>query len=489
MDKSLKKQIANATKWSSVTEIISKMIVPVTNMILARLLDPSVFGIVATVNMVVSFCDMFATAGFQKYLVQHEYKTKQELYKGTTVAFWTNLGLSFVLWGILVVFRDPIASFVGNEGYGVPIAVAGLSLFLTAFSSIQTSLYRRIFDFKTLFINRLVSTIVPFVVTIPLAFFGFGYWSLIVGTISGYLAQAIILTVKSEWKPNLFYSFSLLKEMLSFSIWTLFETFALWASGWVDIFIVSNILGKYYTGLYKTGQGTVTGILTIVTSATTAVLFSSLSRVQNDDKQFTSVFFIFQKNVALLVVPLGVGLYMFRDIVTLILLGEKWMEASTFIGIWGLCTSLVATYGTFSREAYRAKGKPKIALVVQLLHLAFIIPICFFGVKSGFNTLIYARSFGSLQIIVLHLIFMKTVLKFDVFGMFKVTYPVIISSAVMGATAFLLRTYLDTYVNSIFLIPVCGIVYFAVVMLFSDYRITIIDFITNSKEKLLKKEK
>ncbi|HZK21774.1 MAG TPA: oligosaccharide flippase family protein, partial [Oscillospiraceae bacterium] len=441
--------------------------------------------IIATVNMVVSFCDMFATAGFQKYLVQHEYKSKSELYKGTTVAFWTNLGLSFVLWIILVVFKDQIAIFVGNEGYGTPIAVAGLSLFLTAFSSIQTSLYRRNFDFKTLFINRLVSTIVPFVVTIPLAFFGFGYWSLIVGTISGYLAQAVVLTVKSEWKPKLFYSFSLLKEMLSYSIWTLFETFTVWASGWVDVFIVSNILGKYYTGLYKTGQSTVTGILAIITSATTAVLFSSLSRVQNDDKQFTSVFFTFQKNVALLVVPLGVGIFMFSDIITLILLGSKWLEASEFIGIWGLSTALVATYGTFSREAYRAKGKPKIALAVQLLHLAFIVPVCFFGVRSGFNTLIYVRSFGSLQIIILHLIFMKAVLKFDVFSMFKVTYPVIISSAVMGATAFLLRTYLGTYVNAIFLIPICGAVYFAVVMLFPDFRNTIVDFVVSFTAKFL----
>ncbi len=75
---------------------------------------------------------------------------------------------------------------------------------------------------------------------------------------------------------------------------------------------------------------------------------------------------------------LGVGIYFFSDLITRVLLGIQWMEASKFIGIWGLCTSLVCVFGTFSREVYRAKGRPKISLAAQLLHLAFIIPVCMY---------------------------------------------------------------------------------------------------------------
>ena len=90
----LNKKIGMAAKWSIATEIAAKLISPVSNMILARFLTPEAFGVVATVTMVTSFADMFTDAGFQKYLVQHEFKDKNDQYDSTTVAFWTNLAIS-----------------------------------------------------------------------------------------------------------------------------------------------------------------------------------------------------------------------------------------------------------------------------------------------------------------------------------------------------------------------------------------------------------
>lgn len=490
MNENLNNRIANATKWSSITEISAKLVVPLTNMILARILAPEVFGIIATVNMIVSFCDMFTTGGFQKYLVQHIYKDDDELHRGANVAFWTNLFLSVFFWLILLAFKDSIAAFVGNPGYGNAIAVAGASLPLTSFSSIQIALNQRNLNYKNLFINRVFGIATPFIVTIPLALLGGSYWSLIIGTIAGYLVQATVLTLRSKWKPRLYYSFALLKEMLSFSIWTLLEVFALWMCGWVDIFIIGNLMGPYYTGLYKNSQATVTGIIAIVTSATTSVLFSSLSKVQKDDAQFEEVLLSFQKIVGMLVIPLGLGMFLYNELVTRILLGDTWLEAAPFIGIWGLCTSLVATYGTFSREAYRAKGKPKIALTVQLLQLILIIPVCIYGVHKGFNTLIYTRSLVHLSIILFHMIFMKAVLKFRISKMFTTTLPCVFSTAVMGGVACLLKWLLPSAVLwQFFSVFLCIIVYFAVICCFPSFRRIIVNFLNGVIGKLKRKSR
>lgn len=462
--------IANATKWSFMSEISAKIVVPLTNMILARILAPEAFGIIATITMIVSFTDMFTTAGFQKYLVQHEYKDKADLYKGTSVAFWTNLALSLFLWIFIIIFKDPVASFVGNQGHGIAIAVACFSLPLTSFSSIQEALYTRNFNYKVLFYNRILAILMPIIITIPLALLGMGYWALIIGTIIGNLAKAINLTIRSEWKPNLYYSFKLFKEMISFSIWTLFESLALWASTWVDIFIISNSLGLYYTGLYKNSQITVTGIISIVTAATTSVLFSSLSRAQNDDEKFLKIFAAFQKNVSILVLPMGVGIFVFNDLITSILLGSQWAEASKFIGIWGLCTSLVAVYGTFSRETYRAKGMPKLSMVAQILHLTFIIPVCYYSVRQGFDFLIYARSFAYLQIILVHFIFMKIFIKISPLKMLKFTIGPAICSILMGTLAMFLKQYSNSYLTDVILIGVCVLFYFACLFVIPSYR-------------------
>lgn len=484
MDNTLNNRILSATKWSTVTEIAAKLVVPITNMILARILAPEIFGIIATINMVISFCDLFTSAGFQKYLIQHEYKEEKDLHRGATVAFWTNLTLSLSLWLLLVVFRDGIAEFVGSPGYGNAIVAAGASLPLTALSSIQIALNQRKLNYKTLFLNRLAAIFTPFAVTIPLALLGFSYWSLIIGTVSGYLVQGVVLTLCAPWKPTFYYSFPLLKEMLSFSIWTLCETFALWASSWVDIFIISNRLSTYHTGLYRTGQSTVTAILSIVTSSVTSVLFSSLSKVQNDDEKFEEVFLSFQKIVAMLVLPLGCGIFLYSDLITTILLGKQWLEASSFIGVWGLCTALVATYGTFSRESYRAKGKPKVSLIAQLLHLVFVIPVCYWGTTRGFSTLIYARSFAFLQIVLVHLIFMKLVIKFNISKMFTTTFPCIVSSLCMVAVSLALHKMLAQSLVLDFLeIFICIVVYFSVLCLFSSYRAMLKEFIKRFKKR------
>ena len=86
-DEQLGRKIASATKWSSITEIIAKVIVPLTNIILARILAPEAFGVIATITMIISFVDVFTDAGFQKYLVQREFINEEEKYTNANVAF------------------------------------------------------------------------------------------------------------------------------------------------------------------------------------------------------------------------------------------------------------------------------------------------------------------------------------------------------------------------------------------------------------------
>lgn len=87
----LNKQIATATKWSAITEIVAKLITPVSSMVLARLLTPEAFGVVATLTMIITFAEIFTDAGFQKYLIQHEFVDEEDRVQSTNVAFGSNL--------------------------------------------------------------------------------------------------------------------------------------------------------------------------------------------------------------------------------------------------------------------------------------------------------------------------------------------------------------------------------------------------------------
>lgn len=456
-----------ATKWATITEIAAKLVSPITNMILARILMPEAFGVVATISMIISFADMFTDAGFQKYLIQHEFENEKEKYQSTTVAFWTNLGISSFLWVVITIFSESIATIVGNPGLGNVIAVSCMQLPLTSFSSIQIALYKRDFDFRTLFLVRVVSLCIPLAITIPLALLGFSYWALIIGTICGHLSNAVMLTYKSKWKPTLYFDIIILKKMSSFSMWSFVEAISIWLSAWVDTLIIGSVLASYYLGLYKTSLNMVNALMTVVTASIIPILFSTLSRLQSDHISFEKFFYKVQGLVAYLLFPMGFGLYLYSDVVTLVMLGEQWSEASFIIGVWGLTSSVMIVFSDLNSECYRAKGMPKLSFFLQIIHLAFLIPSCIIALRFGFDILVYVRALIRFQLMITSLFIMQFVLHIPIKGIIIRVLKPVFFSIVMGLVALCLRQISTSLIWNLVFIMICAFIYAVMVLIFA----------------------
>ncbi len=481
MIEDLNKKILSATKWSAVAEILSKLITPIVSIVLARLLTPEAFGIVTTLTMIISFAEIFTDAGFQKYIIQHNFNDKEDLEQSVNVAFWSNLVLSLFLWGIISLFADALSSIVGNPGLGYVLIIACISIPIEAFSSIQFAIYKRNLDFKTLLKVRIIGICVPLFITIPLAFYMRNFWALVIGTIAQNVVNALCLTIFSSWKPKCYYSFLKLKEMLSFSIWSMIESVSIWATNYIDIFLVGTALNQYYLGLYKTSSTTVGQITSIVTSITTPILFSALSRLQNDKKEFENLFFTFQKCVGLLIIPLGVGIFCFSDFITLVLLGNQWMETSGFIGLWGLTSALTIVLSHYSSEVYRAKGRPKLSVLAQFLHIIVLGPAVYIAVQYDYHTLYVTRSLVRLELILVNLIIMYHVVKISPLKMLINIAPACLASVVMACVAFALLHFHNEISYQILFIVVCIIVYAGVIYLFPKERAILQKYIIPQK--------
>ena len=456
----LKSNVYKATKWAAITNILRKMITPIINMILARLLTPEIFGVVATISVVISFADMFTDAGFQKYLVQHNFNSEDDLNNATNVAFWTNFVLSLIIWGIIFCFRDQIAYFVGSKGYGWHVFIAALSIPLLSFSSIQQAVFKRNFDFKSLFIPRIINALIPLIVTVPIAYIYRNAWSLIIGTLVSNASDAVLLTIKSTWKPKLYYNFKILKEMFSFSMWTLFETLAIWLTVNVDIFILGRILTMHEIGIYKTSLTTINQITNLITTTIIPVLFSALSRNQNNDIEFKNTFYEFFEDTSILLFPLSIGIFVYKDFVTNILLGSKWVEAADFIGLLGLMQAITVVISNFSSEVYRAKGNPKISFLTQILYILVLIPIVYYFGKHNFKYLCIFRSLSLIIFAMIHLINLKFVYKFSILTITnKMKYPLIFS-IIMGLFGYIFKLYLKGSLHDILGVAICIAIYF-----------------------------
>lgn len=467
-NKSLDTKVATATKWSGITEIAAKLVAPITTMVLARLLTPDAFGVMVTAQMVISFAEIFTDAGFQKYIVQHEFKDDNDKYKSTAVAFWANLIMSLVMWAGICIFANPIARLVGCDGNGIVIAVSCICIPLEAFSSIQMALFKRDLDFRTLFWVRIIGILIPLLVTVPLAFATKSYWSLILGMIALNFTNALILTIKSKWKPRWFFRIQLFKEMFSFTMWSMLEAISIWLTSYADIFIVGTMLSQHYLGLYRTSMSTVGQITSIITAATTPVLFSSLSRLQNDRENFNAMFFKFQKLVGILILPIGMGIFLFSNLITKILLGYQWMEASSFIGLWGLTSAITIVLAHYSSEVYRSIGKPKLSVLAQWLHIIVLWPVLLFYVNKGFEALYISRSLVRLELVLVQLLIMAVIVKMNVAKMFTNILPSVIAASSM--LLIMLLPSSESMLMQLLYILICICIYFAVILLFPEER-------------------
>lgn len=489
MADNLNKKIVNATKWSTITEVMGKLVAPISNMVLARLLTPDAFGVVATLHMVIAFAEIFTDAGFQRYLIQHEFKDEEDKDKSTNVAFWSNLVMSFVLWGIIAVFCEPLATLVGNPGLGHVLVVACVSIPLAAFSSIQMALYKRHFDFKTLFYRRLVSLLVPLVVTIPLAYYTRNYWALVIGTICSNIANAILLTVKSSWRPSFYYSFRRLKEMLSFCVWSIIDSILVWATKYIDVFLIGLYLTPFYLGLYKTSISTVGHFTSLITAIVLPLLLPAFSRLQNNIPELKSTILKYQKYLSVLLLPLGTGIFVFSHLITEIMLGSQWTEAEPMIGLWAIVDVFVVIFARFCGNVYPAIGKPRIAAVVQMIYLLILVPVVYYFAQKGFTELYWARSIVKFFMVLIHFVFIFFLIQMSPWKMLKNVFPEMFSCLVMAIVGTLLLRINDNVIWSLVWIGICIIVYFSVLYIFPKDRKILWSMVSHFKEHLLLKRK
>jgi len=455
------KRVARATKWSALTQIITKLVQPVITIILARLLLPEDFGLIANITMIVSFSEMFADAGFSKYIIQHEFRENHELNQYSLVAFWANLVIALLFLSLIIIFKDFVARLIGSEGYEWPLVVASFSIPLFSVVSIQKSIFIRNLDFKSLFYIRIISSLVPFIITVPIALVGGGYWSLIYGTISTNLISAIMLTVKSPLKPKFFFDFSILKSMFTFSYWTLIESITIWFSSWIDIFLINGVLSNYYIGLFKNSISLVNALTGIIVATFTPILFSALSRSQSDNLQFLRIYYKNQKIIGYLLFPISVGIFLFRDFITLILLGPNWKEASLIIGSWGFASGFVIVFSGFASEVYRSKGKPKVSVLHQLLWILITIPFVLTGIQQSFELFIYFRVAARFFGVIIAFILIRVNFKISPIGSIKTTFAPLISSICMGVLAIVLNNVFPAEkIFTIVTILVCTVFYY-----------------------------
>lgn len=393
----LKGTAVRSLKWSMVGEVSAKLISPIIIVVLARILTPEDFGVVAAATVVTSFFQVIWDGGLSKTLIQKQ----DRVIESANVVFWCNLSIALLLSALLVVFSASIASFFNDERIIDVAKVLALLPIFGAFGSVQSALFQRNFEFKKLFFVRLATTMTPALASIPLAVAGAGYWALVAGAVTGQFLQTVTLYILSDWRPTTRFDWRLAAELWRFGRWVMLSALLAWFYSWSDAVVVGHFLNTGSMGLYRTGNTLVIIIFGLVFTPLLPVLYSTLSKMARELEPVRRVMLLVVKTSAIIGMPMAFGLLIFRDQVAGLAFGDTWSGVETVIGLLALAHGFSWLVGA-NGEAYRAIGKPQLESITGGAMLLVYVIGYLVAIQYGLLAFVVARVGLSLSSLLLH---------------------------------------------------------------------------------------
>ena len=349
-----------------------------STMILARLLMPRDFGLVAMVMTVANFLRVFKDAGLSIATVQRERITHAQV----SNLFWINVAVSAVSTLVLAASAPIIARFYGNPRL-IPITLFLSVTFLISGSTIQhQALLKRQMRFKALAVIEVGSMVVGVFVAVLMAALGYGYWSLLGSSLSIQTAGLILTWSVSRWRPQLPTRHSGIGPLVSFGAHRTAGDFILSLARGSDNLLIGRSYGSAALGLYSRASALLIAPLEQFLYPINVVFIPALSRLQSQPERYRSTFLRLYEAIALAgFFFTGLCLALARPL-TLVLLGPKWGQAAAIFGgftVAALCIPL----GNASAWLFTSQGRGRDMLVTQLINSGAIVLSFLVGLPFG----------------------------------------------------------------------------------------------------------
>ncbi|MDR1698121.1 MAG: oligosaccharide flippase family protein, partial [Erysipelotrichaceae bacterium] len=293
---------SSSLKWSTITEIMAKLITPIVSIILTKLIAEEFFGIVSSILMLITLMEVFSAYGFCNAVIQKKFKDEAAMKKAQNVAFTVNACLSIILFIILLIASEPLTVLMVNDvKYQLAFIVLATQIVIFGFKSVPEAVLKRLFQFKRLFIIRIITALSSLLIAVPLAFVlpnELKFWAIVISAVAPELLKMMLLFTISKLKIRFEFSKLVFKELLGFSMFNLLGGIIVWAISWVDFFFVSFSFDAASAGEYRQPIIQLVQIFSLVEAAVLPVALSALARLKNNKEELARVFYRFQQITA-----------------------------------------------------------------------------------------------------------------------------------------------------------------------------------------------
>jgi O-antigen/teichoic acid export membrane protein len=431
---------AQSLKWTSLLEILSRVATPVVFIVLAAILSPADFGVLASATVVVTFMQVFIDNGLGRALIQYDAGDLDTVANST---FWTNAAVGVALYVLTLVSAQPVARFFDQEILVPVVRVLGLQVLFAAAASVQQALLQRNFRFKSLLIARAVSTLISSALCVVLALKGYGVWSLVGCAVAATAINSALICVSCArlWRPRWQVDWRAVTPVLAFGMWTLAEALALWSIFWGDTIIGGYFLGAEQLGIYRMAGNLVLLLFAITLNPLLSLLYPYLSRLQTDAVLLGETFEKVVKVIAAVALPMGLGAALAGPPIIDLIFGPRWAGLSVVFALL-IVREAIAWLTAANSETYKSVGRPDITVKIIVFAMIIYVPALVIAAPNGLVALAWVKLLLTVPVLVMHLVMTKRLLRVSGSYLWMVARSAIVGCVAMCFALLLIRALL-----------------------------------------------
>ena len=481
---SKKSGIKGGLFWSFGERITAQLVSTIVTIVLARLLDPTHYGIISIVTVFITFCNVFVTSGMGSAIVQKK-EVDDEDYN---TAFFISLSIALVLYIILFFAAPFISAFYEMDELKWVLRVMALRLPLASVNTIQQAHVQREMRFKRFFVATLFGTVLSGFVGIGCAINGLGVWSLVAQYLTNTTVDTIVLFFVEKWIPKFQFSAKKAKSIFSFGWKVLATDLVYTVEEDIRSLIVGKVFGAADLAYYDQGKKYPSILVNNLNSAINKVMLPAYSRSQDDLDNLKEML---RKSIAVgifVLAPILIGFAAVSDSFISVILTDKWMFCSPYIKIFCFIY-LTRPLETACHQALLAIGRSDIVLrimiAINIVALATVF-IAVFGFKSVFLIAV-GSLLSSLVSLACFMGYSNKLLAYRLKEQLEDIVPALFCSVVMGAIVYAIGLADINKICLLFLqVVVGGIVY---VILAKLLKIQAFQYLLGVVRNMVKKKK
>lgn len=462
-NESLKQETAKGVVWSGIDKIANGGILFIANIILARLLTPQDFGLIAIIAIFIQISQTFIDSGFSNALIQKKNRSQADY----STVFFFNLAISIGFYIILFFFAPLIANFFKDEKLCSLTRVVGLNLIIGALVSVHKTRLTIQLRFKIQAVISLIASVTSAIIAISLAYKGFGVWSLVLLTLSNITLQTLLIYVFIKWKPSFLFSKNSFHQLFSYSS-------KLLGASLIHLLyrnIYPIVIGKKFSpielGYFNRADTFAMYPPSTIGSVFSRVAFPIFSRIQDDNNRLQKAYSQYIIYSSLLLFPIMIGIIALAQPLTLLILKEKWLPMVPMLQI--LCVDWMTDHlCSINLNILYVKGRSDLAFKLEIIKKTIAILIFFISISWGIIGVCWGRVVYSCFAVYLNSFYTKQLIGISLWQQLKDISIPLLQAAIMGAIVYGYSNIKMSLLSSVISSIIIGVISYFLILIVSD---------------------